>query len=284
MPVNFISNIDNSLDSLDQTLSRTRWKVYPKAVACGTAFPTFSQECKKCAGDITYCHPFDSSTNISVQFSLGEFEIADLLSYNIQILDSNENVLRSTSVGDLNISLKISDDEGLRVSANIILDNVTETCIWIKGTFTLDGDVPSVQTYYSQQYCNKPCTSLVTLESEYREGSANCLGIYNDGEYRTMYTLKGTLEKQGFDIEDESYDNKGNKVYSEISEVYLLRAIVPENVADIIATILQGANITANGQTFYNRKTIEKNNDRNGMWIIEVELYKKCKADIRKCN
>ena len=280
------TTIDNSADVFLDTNSRSRYVNYPMAIECGLALPIFTTDCKTCVSDPFFSHSFESNSIISLQFVLGNYALLDVTTAKVQILDKDENIIKEADYIGLTNDIDVVDSEfteaeGLRVSFVFKPSNIESyNCFWIRAIFTVDGVDYS---FTSQKYNRARCTDLVKIESTYREFGKDCLGAYYDGSYQNVYYINGDLEKQEFTFNDVSYNSKGQKTYAENYEVYILKAVVNEATADLIANILKGRDIMANGVSYFNNRLIEKNNEANGMWVIEVELLKRCVSDIGNC-
>lgn len=279
MPSIINTLIDNSADVYEDTNSRTRYVNYPNTVKCAEQLPIF-EDCST----FNYCHPFKGDSEISLQFILGAYELADIDQMFVRILDMNGNILREAdfegATNDIDIVASlVTDEQGLRLSFIFRPSNISVDCFTIQGYFEIDGNIIDIN---SQKYCRANCTDLIKIESNYN--GTDCLGAYYDGVYKNTYYIDTDLELTEFAFAETEFNVSGAKSYVKNSDIYEAKALTNESAAKIIANVLRGSEIKVNGEVYYNNRLFSKNNTQNEAWVIDIELFKYCESSIKNCN
>ena len=146
--------------------------------------------------------------------------------------------------------------------------------------------------YKSWEFCKEVCNTLL-MSSEYdRTDCEN--NIYNlqpieivqfteqahpntnQQSFRNVFRFRMGLEKTNYDYEERSYTSRGKLASFVSNKKYTLKGTLTETQVDFLWNILSGKNLTVNGNGYRFEGDLDKNNEDNGLWIVETELINKC--------
>lgn len=270
---------------------------------CGLGFPFFNvdEKCDK------YCIPFVADDQFVFQFKTG-FSLT-YIGWEFKAYDKDNNEIFSSILNTAGISGVTSAPTGDNIFWQRTYENGQAIDYFKINESDLSGDLSYfeikfinkgligtdtpvlISTYTSPCYIKVNC-SVLEIESVY--DSIDCAGAnYGDilpiqwtpiatpilGEqnyYTNKFKILGGLEKQSYDYQERQLDSFGEVTTFIKRDVYLLKTIIPEYVADHLINVLSGKKLTVNGKSYSYEEGFEKNNSDNSLWIVETELFNQC--------
>lgn len=268
---------------------------------CGKAFPFFNvdEKCDK------YCIPYKAEDEFIFQINTS-FNLT-YIGWNVIAYDKAGNqifnsLLTTAGIGGVT-SAPTGDDifwrktvEGgqelnfFKINESDLSGELGHFEIKFEDRGLFGTDPPLLLAEYKTPCYEKATCNTLEIQSEY--DNTDCDGSYYANVVPTQWTpsagfavepiysnkfrIKGGVEKQSYDFEERQLDSFGEVTNFIKRDVYLLKTIIPEYVADHLINVLSGKKLTINGKSYNYEDGFEKNNDENSLWLVETELFTKC--------
>ena len=157
-------------------------------------------------------------------------------------------------------------------------------CFYFKFFFATSNDPenPDYSEICSEPYKLNYCSDkTVLLEGDFGKGK-DCFGYFYGGtvwnvggyfQYINQYRVRGVIEQTSTTIEKETVTRQLKAVNSQKCEDYTFNTYgVPEEIANLIAEILNARTIFGDGKEYQINGSIDKNNEIGSQWFLEVNL------------
>lgn len=275
--------------------SYTRRLDLPLFQTCEDLMPQFG-ECKTCLGDANYCQPIkvgdplhfqyiqpqQRPTRIEIRNSAGSAVLASDIAFPSGAITG--------TIPDLEWGALAANDGERNYYTFMDVTGAYPDCftVYVEYISTVDGTTTG--NVESNPYClAENCRPTAVVSATYGNGEVDCLGLIHGGGYIDRYRIPGAVEKTGFSFQ-ERIENEDDEIVSQLArtEYDLITEPVPEYVADILWNLMSAGTVTVDydGTRFKNLKGLEgfeKNNDKDGSWLIRIKMYKDCELDRYKC-
>jgi len=277
--------------------SYTRRLDLPVFQTCEDLMPQFG-ECKTCSGDANYCQPIkvgdplhfqyiqpqQRPTRIEIRNSAGSAVLASDIAFPSGAITG--------TIPDLEWGALAGHDDGANYYTFMDVTGAYPDCftVYVEYISTVDG--VTTGNVESNPYCiANDCRPTAVVSATYGSGEVDCLGLIHGGGYDDRYRIPAAIEKTGFSFQ-ERIENEDDEIVSQLArtEYELITEPVPEYVADILWNLMSAGTVTVDyeltGTRFKNLKGLEgfqKNNDKDGSWLIRIKMYKDCELDRYKC-
>jgi hypothetical protein len=146
-----------------------------------------------------------------------------------------------------------------------------------------------VGEYVSNKYCNDSCDTLL-IESTYDGKDCNganygdifpyiwtpLAGVAIEPAFRNIHRIKAGIEKVDMNYEEREYTSSGRLSRFIANNVYAVKSVMSESAATFMFAVFSGKDLKIDGKEYRFEGSISKNNDDDGLWIIETEVITKC--------
>lgn len=312
--MNFTIPTTGSYDDLGTFTFRRRLPLFTDCPILPPLFFTDESNawnCVRCNGESEFCIPFKSGDVIPIQLNVQD-------EYNSDPENPTTGFKKSNTLGNAFVAVSVLDEECNVVTSNI--DSLANDywVAWFDGkgsfqTFFLDTSLLPVDlekfqicieyrnsdgdvylTVFSEPFCKcSICKSTINIASTYEKN--DCFGrcylepeTYIGSSNRAFYAsirLKASFEYVG-ETQSITTNDIEVVVLKEIQKRYLLKSsLMPPYYASMLSAVIFGDIVEVDGIEFdFSASVIDRNNDLNRMFVVDVEASTTCELSKFDCD